>query len=150
MFAMVVLGLLVLPAYDEPISKGRQRSCENNLRQLRTLVSQYAQQFGGPDKRFPSETGKALWLKLTQTQPPILSGDELEILVCPDSEEAPRPGFTTFRGPRKDMNSLGAEDVLGCCPSSDHPDGVLFLRKDGTIIILKRSKEEQLMGQVTD
>jgi len=141
---IIFLIALFLPPITLPISKARQLSCENNLKQLRTLLSVYAEQYGGPEKRFPSETGKAFWLKLTETRPPLVAGEELEIFVCPGGDELPRPGLISYLGTGKDMNSLSGQDVIGCCHSGRHPDGFIFLRKDGSIVKLKPDTPEAL------
>src|SRR5205814_5278941 len=47
---IIFLIALFFPPMTLPISKARQLSCENNLKQLRTLLSVYAEQFGGPEK----------------------------------------------------------------------------------------------------
>lgn len=146
---MAVLALFLLPK-GETLSNARQRACINNLRQLRTMASIYAQQFGGPSKRFATETGKAFWLKLAETTPPLLTGDELEVLMCPDSEGTPRAGFTTYAGPSRDVNTLGGDAVIGYCRHAEHPDGFVFLRKDGSIVILKGEKAKHLMAQVKE
>jgi hypothetical protein len=110
----------------------------------------YAQKFGGPERRFPSETGKAFWLKLTQTKPPLIDADQLEVLICPYIESTEGPPSTTYSGPSKDVNVLKDEDVIGCCRHPDHPDGTMFIRKDGEILMLKGAKAERLLEQVKD
>jgi hypothetical protein len=147
---IVVIALFCPFPFERGIRNAQQLACENNLMQLWTLAHVYAQQFGGEQGRFPEETGKAFWLKLTETKPPLLAGDELEVLICPDSEEIPRLGFTTYRGPGRDVNTMSGKDVVGCCGHVEHPDGSVFLRKDGSIVILKGDKAKLLMAQVKD
>jgi hypothetical protein len=147
---IAILGLFFVPNFfEEGIGKNRQRVCEIYLKQIWALANTYRQEFGGPEKRFPAETGKAFWLKLTETAPPLVPGEELEVLMCPDSEESPRAGFTTYLGPSKDANTLGAEDVIGCC-RQEHPDGFVFLLKNGKTVVLKGDKAKRLMTQVKD
>ncbi len=96
---LVVLVILVaiiavfslIPPLTLPLSEARQLSCVNNLRQLHTLLKIYESQFGGPEKRLPTESGKAFWVRLTETKPPLIQAEEFEVLLCPASDLSPAP-----------------------------------------------------------
>src|SRR6185436_3409563 len=83
---MVIIGILaalLIPAITKATQAAQATSCANNLRQMWTLQSVYASQFGGPKKLMPTETGAEFWLKLSQTQPPLVDPIEMEIFICP-------------------------------------------------------------------
>lgn len=130
MLAAVLMA--VLTPQQSAIPRGAP--CSNNLEQLWKMQQVYATQFGGKRKLMPQETGEAFWLKLAATQPPIIDGTLLEILVCPLSGREVKPGFTSYRGPRSSVNSLKDDDVVGCCEPGSHPDGTInVLLKNGTV-----------------
>ena len=85
-------------------------------------------------KRMPLESGPDFWLKLSRTKPPMIAGQDFDLLVCPASKEKPRAGRTTYRGPRGDVNRLGDDAVVGCCRPGLHPDGTItVLLKSGKV-----------------
>jgi hypothetical protein len=59
---------------------------------------------------------------------------ELEILVCPYGNQAPAPGFTSYRGPAKPVADLAGGDPVGCCEPGNHPSGTIcVLLKNGDV-----------------
>lgn len=109
-------------------------TCSNHFRQLWTLQTVYMSQFGGRMKNMPSDTGPAFWLALTKTVPPLIDGEEVELLVCPGTGQKPREGYTTFRGPKVDVRNLKPEDPVGACEPGSHPAGKInVLLKTGKI-----------------
>jgi hypothetical protein len=128
------------------IEEARQRSCENNLRQLHQLLASYSRQHGD----LPKSTGKSFWLSLRQGDPPLIDEVDAPVLVCPSLQANPNHGPVTYRGPAKNANMLGGSDILGCCKVGDHPGGVIVLRKNGTIVIVKPTSAEQVIAQTAD
>lgn len=136
-----LLEAMILKIYPEragAFAHARVVSCANNLRQLWTMQTVYMSQFGGRMKKMPEDIGSAFWIALTKTQPPLIDGAELEVLVCPLTHEKPRAGFTTYRGPPAKVSSLAGDDVVGCCDAGDHPDGSInVLKKSGDVLTVK-------------
>jgi len=146
--AIVVLciyGFALLPHVTPSMVVARENSCENNLRQLGFLMKLYSEQFGGKERRFPTETGNEFWLKLARTNPPLLEGGELEVMICPDVDPLPPAGSTTYYGPRRDVNSANDQDYIACCWTRSHPHGPLALRKDGKVERLSSKETDRLL-----
>lgn len=129
----VVLGILaalLLPAIARATERAKVTSCANNLRQLWTLQQTYASQFGGREKDFPTETGSAFWLKLTQTTPPLLDSSEADVLLCPCKDPGKK---CDYAGPSQPIKSLQLADPAGGDLKRNHKSGGNILRKDGSI-----------------
>lgn len=130
---MTLLVLALAAVQDDKVTE-----CANNLSQLWKMACVYMSAFGGKLKKMPSETGGDFWLKLSKTTPPLIDETFFEIYVCPLSKEKPRKDFTTFRGPKEDVNTLDDEAVVGCCEPGLHPDGSInVLRKSGDVMAAK-------------
>ena len=113
------------------IQRAKETSCANTLRTLWNHQQKYAEEFGGPAKKFPDATGGAFWLALAKTDPPLVSENALEVFVCPVRGDDARANFTTYRGPVKKASELKAADPVGCCV---HAGGnVVVLYKSGEV-----------------
>ena len=132
-FVIGILAALLLPAIAKATERAKVTSCANNLRQMWTLQSVYMSQFGGREKLLPTETGAAFWLKLTQTQPPLIDPTEHEVFLCP-VHGVEIAGHCDYLGPAVDANSLKAEDPVGADAPHNHKNGGNVLRKDGSIL----------------
>lgn len=131
---MTIAAVLMLVLEPQQSAIPRPASCANNLAQLWKMQQVYTTQFGGKRKMMPQGTGEAFWLKLAATQPPIIDGTLLEIFVCPLSGNEAKAGFTSYRGPRSNVNSLKEDDVVGCCEPGSHQDKTInVLLKNGTV-----------------
>jgi len=129
----VVLGILaalLLPAIARATERAKVTACANNLRQLWMLQQTYASQFGGREKDFPTETGSAFWLKLTQTTPALLEESEADVLVCPCKDLGKK---CDYAGPSRPVKSLQPADPVGSDLKGNHKSGGNVLRKDGSI-----------------
>jgi len=130
-----VVAALLLPAVTKATERAKITSCANNLSQLWKLQWVYASQFGGPQKKMPSEVGSAFWLALTKTKPPLIDETESDIFMCPLSKMPPRPGATSYRGPRVDVSKLADSDPVGCCEPGCHPNGTInVILKSGDVV----------------
>lgn len=131
---MTLAAALMIALAGQQSAIPRPASCSNNLAQLWKMQQVYASQFGGKRKVMPLETGDAFWLKLAQTQPPLVDDSLRELFVCPLSGNEAKPGFTSYRGPRSNVNALKDDDVVGCCEPGSHPDkSINVLLKNGTV-----------------
>jgi hypothetical protein len=78
--------------------------------------------------------GRAYWVRLTQTTPPMLTGD---VLKCPfiDVEGAP---FCQYFGPAGDVAKVQAKDPIGCDMELAHSEngkqGGNLLLKSGSVV----------------
>src|SRR5215831_7876775 len=107
-----ILAALLLPAIARATERDRVTSCANNLRQLWTLQNVYRSQFGGKDQDLPTETGAAFWLKLTQTNPPLIDPSEAEVFLCP-AHGMSQNGACDYLGPAVPAKTLKLGDPVG-------------------------------------
>ena len=109
--------------------------CVNNLSMLWKLQYGHAGATHA-DSKLSSKTGSAFWLNLYEPSKTMKTPVDPKFLVCPASGKAPAKGFTTYRGPKADVNTLAFEDVVGCC-SGHHGDGsITIVKKDGSAHLL--------------
>jgi hypothetical protein len=153
--AMLILSLCVLSTIllgSCKGEKGKQTDCSSNLHKLWMMQNSYMVKHGGARKAMPSETGPAFWLALCKTDPPLLTDDQLDLLVCSASGEKPRKGFTNYWGPAKNVNMLPDGAVVGCCPPGCHANGVVCaLRKSGDVQTINASSADgkRMLSTVT-
>jgi hypothetical protein len=149
--ALILLYWLVsrIPPVTPNIVQARQSACESNLKQLWLLLGVNSDKAGEGKKVLPKETGKAFWLSLTKTNPPVLTRDHYEVLICPSLIESTSLGTTSYYGPLTDANKLENSDIIGCCADGNHPDGIIILRKNGDIVLLKGDEAKAALQHVT-
>ena len=135
LFGAGVAAALILPATTKAMGRARTVSCADNLSQLWEMQNIYMFQYGGRLKEMPSETGSAFWLALTKTSVPIIDESNYDLYICPVTGGPPRRGFTSYRGPTSDVNTLDDGAIIGCCEPGNHPDGSInVLRKSGDVV----------------
>lgn len=77
----------------------------------------------------PRDTGRAYWIRLTKTAPPLVSPD---VLRCP-FVEAPEAPACQYYGPGGEVSKYEAKDPIGCDMELNHSeDG-----KEGGNVLLK-------------
>jgi hypothetical protein len=137
-----VAAAVLVPATSKAIVRAKATSCANNLSQLWRMQCVYMAQFGGRQKKMPSATGGAFWLALSKTEPPLIDESMAEMFICPLSGQPARPGFTSYRGPKRDVSTLAEGDVVGCCEPGCHPGGSInVLLKSGEVIEVNPGEE---------
>lgn len=136
--AVMVAGIgaaLMLPAITRATSQAKVTSCMNNLSQLWKMQNIYMSQFGGRLKKMPSETGSAFWLALSKTEPPLIDPLNFDIYVCPVVGFPPPGTETSYLGPKQEVGTLKAGDIVGCCAPGNHPDGsITVLMNTGDVL----------------
>lgn len=134
MIVIVIIGLLaslLLPAAAWVIRQAKISACAQNLSQLWKAQHLYVGQ--SKHKSFPTETGQAFWLKLTQTKVPIVDAvREAEAFNCPLSASA---GEIEYRGPSGDVNYYKPPDPVGADLEGAHGpgEGGNVLLKNGSV-----------------
>ena len=114
-----------------------EEKCRENLRLLWNVYRSYALSFGEKQDQVPDRTGSGFWLALAETTPPMIGAEELDVLVCPERNESPRPGFTTYRGPAIMISGVPENGPIGSCV---HKSGRMnLLTKDGKIRSIAKS-----------
>jgi len=123
-------------------------SCENNLKQLKTLCHAYANRFGGPKSQFPTATGGAFWLTLAHTKPPLV--DNTDIFKCPSNPFPSDVDSTDYLGPAGDANSLKPTDILGGCRHETGPNEAVYIliRKDSEVLRLSEKDANPYLSQL--
>lgn len=117
------------------LTNAKRTKCASQLKQLWLMENQYVVSCGGPQRRFPVETGGAFWLKLSQPSSRLIEESEQEIYACPF--KTPRRDATDYRGPASDVNRMMDGDAVGAC-IGNHPDGsAVIVRKSGDIMVVK-------------
>lgn len=118
------------PRFAKALKAAKETACANNLRQLWMMQMNYSVVFGGRTKQMPEATGPDFWLALARTTPPMIEEPEYDLFVCPFSDEKPRAGFTSYRGPSKKIGQLAGGDAVGCCVHADGSVNVLYKSGD--------------------
>lgn len=110
--------------------------CANNLKQLHTMMWNYAAMHRGS---FPRERGEDFWLSLSRADPPLFDTNVEGIFRCPVRGGA-EPGID-YRGPRFDMNELADGDVIGADKVGNHGEdqGGNVILKSGEVRIVDRT-----------
>ena len=131
-FIIGILAALLIPAITRATEAAKTTSCANNLRQMWTLQTTYASQFGGRQKLMPTETGAEFWLKLSQTQPPLVDPVDMEIFLCPVQGDVAGQQCS-YLGPAVDVAGLKTPEAVGADAPHNHKKGGNVLKKDGSI-----------------
>lgn len=129
-----VLAALLLPAIARATKNAKATSCANNLQQMWKMEANYMVMFGGTQKRYPSETGREFWLKLSDPKVNVIDASLKDIYRCPVK------GGTSecdYRGPSSDVNLYGDGDPVGADMVGNHGEGGNVLRKSGDIVDVK-------------
>jgi type II secretory pathway pseudopilin PulG len=128
--AVVVVAIIValfVPVLVRASRLGRLQACRGHLR---TMFE--AQAKAPPTK--PQERGRAYWVRLTKTTPPLLDPSALK---CPfvDSADAP---YCQYYGPAEEIAESDPKDPIGCDIETNHSDdgkqGGNVLLKSGEVV----------------
>ncbi|HVE41766.1 MAG TPA: hypothetical protein VNM14_17875 [Planctomycetota bacterium] len=119
-------------------STAKKTLCANNLRELWVCQIQFAKKEAGRTV-LPSATGSAFWLAIQEVgaaaNPPL----DADVFVCPLSGKSGGKGVTTYRGPRKDINTLPESAVIGSCSGIHSDESMCVLKKDGSVRVVEKS-----------
>ena len=135
------LAALLLPAIARATRNAKATACVNNLAQLWKMEHGYRVQFGGTAKAMPHETGGAFWIKLTQTNPPLIDSSLKDIFQCPMKGTPNAAGTTDYRGPASRVETMSDGDAVGADRIGNHGalEGGNVLRKSGDILTVSDS-----------
>ena len=139
-FALICLGALLVPAIHRALRRARMVACAGNLSQLWKMENVYMAhpEYGGPDKIYPTETGGAFWLKLTQTNPALIDDSALSLFFCPVVGRDVIKGETDYLGPRANIATLGDGAYIGGDRPGYHGvDNGMMLRKSSDVVELE-------------
>ncbi len=117
----IVLALLV-PVQMKAARYERLKLCQDHLH------SMYVAQSQAPQTK-EQEIGRAFWVRLTQTTPPLVTPD---VLKCPFVEE-PNAPFCQYYGPSGDISKVDAKDPIGADMDQNHSED----RKQGGNLLFK-------------
>jgi len=136
LIVIVIIGILaglLIPAVVVVLHKVKVAKCGANLRSLMQSAAVYRSMHGGRDMRLPREQGGAFWLKLSQTNPPLVHPVKMAALYsCPVSTTDPAPGACEYRGPAADANGFEGGDPVGADLSGAHGPG-----RGGNVVFLE-------------
>ncbi len=129
--AAAIVVALVIPAWSSARRWGKVTACMDNLRRLHRAEAAW-------EKARPGEApgvGKAYWLKLVRTDPPLA---DRKALACPLAPHAEGPDDCSYWGPAGDVAKVDAADPVGCDEESNHDErrreGGNVLRKSGEVV----------------
>ena len=101
MLAVVVLAAVAacvaLPMIWRTEHQARVSACAANLSALYRAQQEYGARFGQWDAPARPETGRAFWMALGRTSPPIIAPGDQHIWYCPVRDHFDRS--TDYRGP---------------------------------------------------
>jgi hypothetical protein len=145
------------------IAIARTTNCQGNLSQLWKMQYIYSIQFGGPQKRFPEETGGKFWLKMSDPKTRLIAPELSDIYICPISLDGySRVGKktvpevkTNYRGPSRNVNQYSEDYPVGADRKTNHPVlekwKLRYWRRDATLgsgnVLLKSGR---VQGWVAD
>ncbi|HVR84537.1 MAG TPA: prepilin-type N-terminal cleavage/methylation domain-containing protein [Planctomycetota bacterium] len=138
----IVLALLI-PVQAKARRYDDLMKCQDHLHTL------YEAQSKAPPTKV-QETGRAYWVRLTQTTPPLVAPD---VLKCP-FVEGPDAPFCQYYGPSGDVVKMDPKDPIGADMdqnhSADRKQGGNILLKSGEVVIDHASLWATMiqMGQV--
>jgi hypothetical protein len=125
MAALTIVGIvlaLVLTVQAKAARYSVLMKCQDHLHTL------YEAQAKVPPTKV-QELGRAYWVRLTQTAPPLITP---EVLKCPFVEEPGAP-FCQYFGPSGEIAQLEPKDPIGCDMDQNHSED----RKQGGNLLLK-------------
>ena len=128
--AITIVGIIVallVPAWMRSARFEKVLACQGNLRTLHQAASKAPAP--GAD-----ELGRAYWVRLTKTSPPLVSA---ETLRCPLVHHPEAPACQYF-GPTSDPAKFDAKDPIGCDMPPNHSEdggqGGNILLKSGEVV----------------
>lgn len=127
------------PSSSAESERDKVKRCEQNLEQLWKMQNNYMVQYGGSQKRMPTQTAKNFWLKLSQPPTVLIDATLQEIYGCPLATPPPA-GDTSYAGPATDVNGFGDGDPVGRDVVGNHGSG-----EGGNV--LRKSGDVQTVGQ---
>lgn len=137
-----ILAALLIPAIARGIRRAKVVACASNLSQLFKMQNVYMSKYGTAKHYMPTEIGKAFWLKLTITVPPLIEPGEMDLFQCPARGEVSATECY-YLGPRDNVNRLKDGEFMGCDLNDNHAsepiqtpsmEGGNILRKSGDVI----------------
>ena len=146
-----ILAALVIPAISKAQRNARVIGCLSNLKHLWTMQNNYMVVFGGERQLYPTETGGDFWLKMKNTDPPLIDSTVLDIFVCGLTGTIAGGVTTDYRGPASNVNNFGDGDPVGADKIGNHgPDsGGNLLRKSGDVVTLGPTSSQFLSPKIT-
>ncbi len=127
-----ILAALLLPAIAHAIFRARVTDCANHQSQLYKLGTTYSAAHRG---KWPAFQGEELWIQFPKLTPPLIEGDQIELLFCPVKGEEPMGDATDYRGPACAVHKVQTADPLGADKAGNHgyKYGGNVLRLDGGV-----------------
>jgi len=128
--AVVVVSIIVailVPVLLRAGRLGRLQTCQGHLHAM------FEAQAKAPPTKI-QEHGRGYWVRLTQTQPPLL---DASILKCPfvDAPDAP---YCQYYGPTEEVDNVDPKDPIGCDMETNHSEdgkqGGNVLLKSGAVV----------------
>ncbi len=121
---VVAIALALLIPIQAKASRYKNvMECQDHLHAL------YRAQANAPPTK-DQELGRAYWVRLTKTTPPLATPD---VLKCPFVAGVPDAPFCQYLGPGGEVEKLAPKDTIGCDLDVNHsPD-----RKEGGNLLLK-------------
>jgi hypothetical protein len=119
-------GIVLFPAISRATEDAKLATCRTQASSVYFAVLNYHEE----KKKYPDQTGAGFFKQLKD------GGSLVEEPACPI-------GGGAYRGPAKDVNTLGDEDVIFCDEPANHKDGSInVLRKNGSMATLKPADPE--------
>lgn len=131
--ALALIAAMTIPAVKAAQDKSKTDLCANNLKNLWTVMSNYAVAFGGPSKSLPTETGEAFWLKLSKPPTVLIDPASCDRYQCP--VEGTEDAGCDYRGPAANVNRYADGDPVGADVDGNHGTGSggNVIRKSGDV-----------------
>jgi hypothetical protein len=123
--AVTILAIILALLIPVLVKAGRYDTLKKCQDHLHTLYE--AQSKAPPTKT--QEIGRAYWVRLTQTNPPLVTPD---VLKCPFVEDPSGP-FCQYYGPSGDIVKLAPQDPIGSDMDQNHSED----RRQGGNLLLK-------------
>jgi hypothetical protein len=119
-------GIVLYPAVSRAAEDQKLSACRTQASSVYFAVLSYHEE----KKKYPDKTGADFFKQLKE------GGALADAPACPISGGA-------YRGPAKDVNTLGDEDVIFCDEPANHKDGSInVLRRNGSMATLKPADPE--------
>lgn len=120
------VGVVVLPAATRAAEESRLGACRSQASTVYFAVLNHLEE----KKKYPEKTGAEFFKQLK------------ELNYLPEDPSCPITGGA-YRGPAKDLNAMGDEDVIFCDEPANHGDGTInVLRRNGSMATLRPEDPE--------